>query len=216
MARSGDRRRSRLLTIVALLAAAPSLCCCRGGCCRRQPNCTAHLLQPSKLPPQHSGSLPQQPPPAFKPGFLHQLGEWWGQGFGDFNAKMKNAKDQLDDLKNDQSTKDATAATQDALKNAAQTMVRLPSTRMFELHDKCQPAANGAPDCPTAANNACRVKGFTGGKPMGISTSQVCSSQALLSGGSPGRRLPRRDLHPRHRLPVGRAPAAPCFASQMC
>ncbi len=131
------------------------------------------------------GSLPQQPPPAFKPGFLHQLGEWWDQGFGDFNTKMKNAKDRLEDLRQDQSTKDAASATSDALKNAAQTVVHLPSTRMFELHDKCQPAANGAPDCPTAANNACRVKGFTAGKPMGISTSQVCSPEALLSGRSP-------------------------------
>ncbi len=131
------------------------------------------------------GSFPQQPPPAFKPGFLHQLGEWWGQSFGDFHTKMNNATDRLDDLRKDQSTKDATAATQDALKGAAQAVVRLPSTRMFELHDKCQPAANGAPDCPTAANNACRVKGFSAGKPMGISTSQVCSPQALLSGRSP-------------------------------
>ena len=184
MARLGDIQRSRLLTIVALLAAAPSFAAV--ALAAADDNQTAPPpAATQQAPAAASGSLPQQPPPAFKPGFLHQLGEWWGQGFGDFNAKMKNAKDQLDDLKNDQSTKDATAATQDALKNAAQTMVRLPSTRMFELHDKCQPAANGAPDCPTAANNACRVKGFTGGKPMGISTSQVCSSQALLSGGSP-------------------------------
>jgi hypothetical protein len=131
------------------------------------------------------GSFPQQPPAAFKPGFLHQLGEWWGQSFGDFHTKMSNATDRLDDLRKDQSTKDATAATQDALKGAAQAVVRLPSTRMFELHDKCQPAGNGAPDCPTAANNACRVKGFSTGKPMGISTSQVCSPQALVSGRLP-------------------------------
>ena len=132
-----------------------------------------------------SGPFPQQPPPAFKPGFLHQLGEWWGQSFGDFHAKMNNATDRLDDLRKDQSTKDATAATQDALKGAAQAVVRLPSTRMFELHDKCQPAANGAPDCPAAASNACRAKGFSTGKPMGISASQVCSPQALLAGRSP-------------------------------
>jgi hypothetical protein len=138
-----------------------------------------------QAPAAAPGSLPQQPPPAFKPGFLHQLGEWWGQSFGDFHDKMNNAKDRLEDLRKDQSTKDATAATQDALKGAAQAVVRLPGTRMFELHDKCQPAANGAPDCPAAANNACRVKGFSSGKPMGISTSQVCSPHALLSGRLP-------------------------------
>src|SRR6202034_3093230 len=96
-----------------------------------------------------------------------------------------SSKDRRGDLRTDHMIEDATAYTQDAWKGAAQAVVRLPSTRMFELHDKCQPAANGAPDCPTAANNACRVKGFSAGKPMGISTSQVCSPQALLSGRSP-------------------------------
>jgi hypothetical protein len=136
-------------------------------------------------PPAASNLLPAQPPPAFKPGFLHQLGAWWDQGFGNFNGKMKNAKDQLDGIGQDQSTKDATAATQEALKNAAQAVVHLPDTRVFELHELCRTAANGAPDCPAAANNACRGKGFNTGKPMGISTSQVCPSAVLMSGRTP-------------------------------
>ena len=131
-------------------------------------------------------SIPQQPPASYKPGFLHQLGVWWDQGIGDFNNKMKNAKDRLDDLGSSQPAKDATTATQDALKKATDAVVHLPTTRMFELHDKCQLAANGAPDCPAAASNACRGKGFSAGKPMGISTSQVCSPAALMSGRTPG------------------------------
>ncbi len=145
---------------------------------------------PAASPPGNASppgsALPQQPPPPFKPGFLHQLGEWWDQGLGDFNSKMKNAKDRLDDLGASQPAKDATTATKDALKNAADAVVHLSTTRMFELHDKCQPAPNGAPDCPTAATNACRGKGFSAGKPMGISTSQVCSPAALMSGREPG------------------------------
>jgi hypothetical protein len=133
-----------------------------------------------------AASFPQQPPASYKPGFLHQLGVWWDQGFGDFNNKMKSAKDKFDDLGSSQPAKDATTATQDALKNAADAVVRLPTTRMFELHDMCKMAANGAPDCPTAANNACRGKGFSAGKPMGISTAQVCSPAVLMSGRSPG------------------------------
>ncbi len=131
-------------------------------------------------------SFPQQPPASYKPGFLHQLGVWWDQGLGDFNNKMKSAKDKFDDLGSSQPAKDATTATQDALKNAADAVVHLPTTRMFELHDKCKPAANGAPDCPTAANNACRGKGFSVGKPMGISTAQVCPPAVLMSGRLPG------------------------------
>lgn len=138
---------------------------------------------PAASPPNNS--FPQQPPPSFKPGFLHELGSWWEQGFGDFTTKWKNAKDRFDDLGSSQSAQDAKAATQGALKNAADAVVHLPNTRMFELHDKCQAAANGAPDCPTAAINACRSKGFSAGKPMGISTSQVCSAAALMAGRAP-------------------------------
>jgi hypothetical protein len=194
MARLGDVQGFRLVIVLAPLVAALSIAAV--GVAAADDNQTPASAAPQQAPAatqptpaaaagSSSGSLPQQPPPAFKPGFLHQLGEWWGQSFGDFRSKMNNAKDRLGDLRTDQSTKDATAATQDALKGAAQAVVRLPNTRMFELHDKCQPAANGAPDCPTAANNACRVKGFNAGKPMGISTSRVCSPQALLSGRSP-------------------------------
>jgi hypothetical protein len=195
MARLGDIPSLRLVTVLVPLVAALSITAVGMAAAdgNQTPAASAATQQapaatqqaPAAAPGSSAGSLPQQPPPAFKPGFLHQLGEWWGQSFGDFHAKMNNATDRLDDLRKDQSTKDAAAATQDALKGAAQAVVRLPSTRMFELHDKCQPAANGAPDCPTAANNACRVKGFSTGKPMGISTSQVCSPQALLSGRSP-------------------------------
>jgi hypothetical protein len=113
--------------------------------------------QPASASPPGNNSFPAQPPPAFKLGFLHELGLWWNQGFGDFSSKMKSAKDRLDDLNQDQSTKDAAAATQEALKNAAQAVVHLPGTRVFELHELCHTAANGAPDCPAAANNACRV-----------------------------------------------------------
>jgi hypothetical protein len=142
-------------------------------------------VQPVPASPPVNNSLPAQPPPAFKSGFLHELGLWWNQGFGDFNTKMKNAKDRLDDLKQDQTTKDATAATQEALKNAAQAVVHLPSTRVFELHELCHTAANGAPDCPAAADNACRGKGFHAGQPMGITTSQVCPPAVLMSGQKP-------------------------------
>ncbi len=151
-----------------------------------QSSAPASAAPPAPAAAPSSNAFPQQPQPAYKPGFLHQLGEWWDQGIGDFNNKMKNARDRLDDAGSSKAAKDATAATTDALKNAADAVARLPATRMFELHDKCQPAANGAPDCPTAATNACRGKGFSTGKPMGISTSQVCSPQALLSGRAPG------------------------------
>ena len=140
------------------------------------------------------GTLPAQPAPANKPGFLHQLEVWWNDSFGDFNAKMKSAKDKLDDYnkQQDKTAKETSAATEQALKDAAQVtkdaataVVKLPITRVFEFHDRCQIAGNGAPDCQTTATNACRTKGFDSGQPLDISTSQECPARVMLSGRPP-------------------------------
>jgi hypothetical protein len=151
------------------------------------------VQQPPATPAPAASGFPAQPPPAGG-GFIHQLGVWWNDGFGDFNSKMKSAKDKLDDMnkQRDQSAKDAAAATQEALKNAAQAtkdaatgLVKLPTARMFELHDLCRVAGNGAPDCQATAANACHGKGFNEGKPLGISTSEVCPPAVLMSGRPP-------------------------------
>ena len=140
------------------------------------------------------GSLPAQPQPANKPGFLHQLEVWWNDSFGDFDAKMKSAKDKLDDYnkQQNQAAKETSTATEQALKDAAQVtkdaataVVKLPTTRMFEFHERCQVAGNGAPDCQATATNACRTKGFDSGQPLDISTSQECPARVMLSGRPP-------------------------------
>ena len=138
--------------------------------------------------------VPAQPSPANKPGFLHQLEVWWNDSFGDFNTKMKNAKDKLDDYnkQQNQAAKETSAATEQALKDAAQAtkdaanaVVKLPITRVFEFHDRCQVAGNGAPDCQTTATASCRTKGFESGQPLDISTSQECPARVMLSGRPP-------------------------------
>jgi hypothetical protein len=150
----------------------------------------AGAVQPAPAP----GSLPAQPSPANKPGFLHQLEVWWNDSFGDFNAKMKSAKDKLDDYnkQQDKAAKETSAATAQALKDAAQAtkdaataVVKLPITRVFEFHDRCQVAGNGAPDCQTTATASCRTKGFDSGQPLDISTSQECPARVMLSGRPP-------------------------------
>jgi len=141
-----------------------------------------------------SATLPAQPAPVNKPGFLHQLEVWFNDGFADFNAKMKNAKDQIDNYnkQQDKAAKDASAATEQALKDAAQAtkdaataVVKLPVTRVFEVHDRCPVAGNGAPDCQTAATATCRAKGFETGQPLDVSTSQECPARVMLSGRPP-------------------------------
>ena len=143
---------------------------------------------------QAPGPPPAQPSPANRPGFLHQLEVWWNDSFGDFNAKMKSAKDKLDDYnkQQNQAAKETSAATEQALKDAAQAtkdaataVVKLPITRVFEFHERCQVAGNGAPDCQATAAIACRTKGFESGQPLDISTSQECPARVMLSGRPP-------------------------------
>jgi hypothetical protein len=171
---------------VALTAAAIGPACADDG----QAPAGAGTVQPAPAP----GTLPASPSPANKPGFLHQLEVWWHDSFGDFDAKMKSAKDKLDDYnkQQNQAAKETSAATQQALKDAAQAtkdaataVVKLPITRVFEFHDRCQVAGNGAPDCQTTATNACRTKGFDSGQPLDISTSQECPARVMLSGRPP-------------------------------
>jgi hypothetical protein len=144
--------------------------------------------------PAGAGAVQPAPAPANKPGFLHQLELWWHDSFGDFDAKMKSAKDKLDDYnrQQNQAAKETSAATEQALKDAAQVtkdaataVVKLPTTRMFEFHERCQVAGNGAPDCQTTATAACRTKGFESGQPLDISTSQECPARVMLSGRPP-------------------------------
>ena len=84
-----------------------------GSACADDGQAPAGAVQPAPAP----GSLPAQPSPANKPGFLHQLEVWWNDSFGDFNAKMKSAKDKLDDYnkQQDKATKETSAATAQAL-----------------------------------------------------------------------------------------------------
>lgn len=149
---------------------------------------------PQQSPPP--AALPGQPPPPNQPGFLHQLGVWWDDSFGDFNAKMRAAKEKMDDYnkKQDAAAQEASAATAQALKDAAQAtkdaataVVKLPATRVFELHERCLKAGNGAPDCETTATDVCKAKGFgfTIGKPLDVSTSQECPARVMLSGRPP-------------------------------
>jgi hypothetical protein len=158
---------------------------------------------PASIPAR--GEFPVQPAPAEKPGFIYEFGRWWDTTRGKFEEFGK---------KSDAVAKDAAVATQgavqgaadatkgaatatatatenavkgaaEATKDAATTLFRLPGMRVLEVHQLCTVAPNGAPDCRTAATNACRTKGFTSGRPMDVRTSQNCPAAVLLSGRDP-------------------------------
>jgi hypothetical protein len=155
---------------------------------------------PASIPTR--GEFPVQPAPAEKPGFIYEFGRWWDTTRGKFEELGKQsdaaAKDAAAATQGavqtaTQATKGAANATEDAVKsaaeatkNAATTLFRLPGIRVIEVRQRCTVAPNGAPDCRTAATNACRSKGFTSGHPMDVRSSQNCPPAVWLSGRDPG------------------------------
>jgi hypothetical protein len=144
--------------------------------------------------------IPPQPRPVDNPGFLHEMGRWWSGSVGYLGDWMKGASGTFVDIskKSGDVAKDAAKGaaevtqegvkkTFDASKDAATAIVRLPNTRVVEVHATCQTAPNGAPDCAKAATDACRGKGFNGGKPLDVRTAEKCdTTKAWQTGQSSG------------------------------
>jgi hypothetical protein len=142
----------------------------------------------SPASPTPSGlALPPQPPPVEKRGFLNDFGHWWNDSIADFNAKMKDQESKADEFnkKSADAAKDAATATQQAMKNAADALVHLPTSRLIEIHELCAIAGNGAADCATAATNACKSKGFNSGQPVDVRTAEKCTASLWVSGQNP-------------------------------
>ncbi len=142
-----------------------------------------------------------QPPPASRPGFLHQLKVWWDDSVSFVDHTIRGTGSTVDDLhrKSSEAAKGAAATAQDAMKgaadvtkDAADTLLRLPNTRVVDMHEDCERAPNGAPDCAAAAGLACRARGFKGGQPLDVRTAEKCdTTQALRSGQVPTRSICR-------------------------
>jgi len=150
---------------------------------------------PQAAPPPAGLNLPPQPappPPLGSPspatekhGFLNDFGQWWDKSVSDFKAKMQDQQTKLDAF-NKQSAdaaKDAATATGQAMKDAADAMVRV--SHVIEIQETCPVAGNGAADCATAATNVCKGKGYTTGQPLDVRTAEKCAASLWVSGQAP-------------------------------
>jgi hypothetical protein len=143
---------------------------------------------PAATPPAASGpTLPPQPPPVEKRGFLNDFGHWWDDSMTSLKAKLREQQGKANEFNKTSAdaAKDAATATQQAMKNAADAIVRLPATRLIEMHEVCPLAGNGAPDCQAAANTACHGKGFNSGAPVDIRTAEKCTTSLWVTGQNP-------------------------------
>ena len=139
-------------------------------------------LTPPPQPSPPSAAAAQAP--AEKRGFFDDLSSWWHDSVADFNAKLKEQRSKIDDFnkKSAEAAKDAATATQQAMKNAADAVVKSAASKVIEIHAPCAIAGNGAADCASAAADACRGKGFSDGQPLDVRTAEKCNASLWLQG----------------------------------
>ena len=145
------------------------------------PQAAPQLALPPQPPPPNAAA-PQAP--AEKRGFFDDMSRWWHDSVADFNGKLKEQQSKIDDFnkKSAEAAKDAATATQQAMKNAADAMVKSATSKVIEIHEPCAVAGNGAADCASAAVNACKGKGFSDGQPLDVRTAEKCNASLWLQG----------------------------------
>jgi hypothetical protein len=172
---------------------------------------TAAWAQSAQNPNSPAGAFTDMAPPApepdsnpaFRPGFIHQLGRWIGeQGPALPELPFKGPPD-LPPLKSPQEVlgsigsqatgvvRDAAGAAEQAtgvvkgaagaVQEATGVIVGLPTARIVTGRQRCPDAPNGAPDCTPAAQALCKGKGFEGGKGLEIKKAQRCPTWMWLS-----------------------------------
>jgi hypothetical protein len=133
-------------------------------------------VQPPPAPTSQASPSPQPVPDeaaaSTRPGLIDQIGKFF-----------QDSPLALPPLKTPQQTLDDINA---RAKDATDNLSRLSSRQVVAGRVKCPVAANGAPDCKSAANQLCTDKGFKEGQSVDSDSSQRCSANALLSGKKPG------------------------------
>jgi hypothetical protein len=148
--------------------------------------------QPSTAQPSTPQPLTSQPPNAnYQPGFIDAFGRFIGDSASKLNSQLKSTNETLGNLgsQTNGAAKDAAqGAAQAAVgtaKEAAGAIIGLPSQHIVTGRERCAAAANGAPDCRSAADAACRAKGFAAGKSLDTQSAQKCPARVWLSGRLP-------------------------------
>jgi hypothetical protein len=128
---------------------------------------------PAQPAPQQSEPTPE-PAPKENPGLINEIGKLLEKP-ASLLPTLKSPKETIDD--------------------AADALSRLTTSAGVKGRAACPPAANGAPDCKTAADKLCQSKGFKQGQSLDVDTARSCSARALLSGRKPEESECRTDTY---------------------
>jgi len=124
--------------------------------------------QPPAPPASPPVSAPSQPPPADRPGFIHQLGVWWSEATSAVDKKIKGVGGKADDKTDDLKTKpdDAAKGAADAPKGATDTAKEAPKSATATSGDVVNNAVEATKGAATTATDAVKGAAATAGDAM--------------------------------------------------
>jgi hypothetical protein len=153
---------------------------------------TTAVAQPAVAqPPAAQPPAAELPGANHKPGFIDVFGRFIGDSTTKLNSQLKSTNETLGHLGGQTSdaakdaVKDAAMGAVGTAKDAAGTLMGLPSARIVTGRERCVIAQNGVPDCRAAADAACRGKGFGSGRSLDTQSAQKCPARVWLSGRFP-------------------------------
>ena len=121
-------------------------------------------------PPAASEAEPAPAQPAESPGLWNDM----GRALRKILPPLKTPGETLDDLN---------GRAKDAAKDAGESLSRLTTpSSMVTGRTICLIAANGTPDCKTAADKLCQSKGYKEGKSLNTDSAETCSPKVLIPG----------------------------------
>ena len=170
--------------------------------------CLSALLAPVLLAQiataQQTAPPPEPNPPAVTQpaaqsrGLFEAIGRWFDQSAAGFRSHMLGAKGSFDDLNQraaatgkdigntaaevSRNAYGAGVVAADVTRDAMGAVAKLPMSRVVQGRERCAVAANGAPDCLTAAETLCRKQGYSTGKSVDFTSAESCPVKTYLGG----------------------------------
>jgi hypothetical protein len=129
---------------------------------------------PPPSPPPVLQAAPDQAPlplPPTRPGLIDEIGKFFSDSPLSL-PPLKSPQQTLDDFNT-------------RAKDAGDNLSRMSKGKVMAGRVKCPVAANGAPDCKSAADKLCTDKGFKEGQSVDSDSAESCSASVLLSGKKP-------------------------------
>jgi len=108
---------------------------------------------------------------------ISDIGAWFDRSITSIGDYFRNAGKEVDKFNRQAGA--AAKATAGAAVDAADTVARIPKTRVVSGHQNCPIADNGAPDCSAAADKLCQSRGLKSGTSLGVTSARECPARAL-------------------------------------